>query len=600
MVTMNTALARQQAHVARLRDEKFDFGLTVGAAFVRGMRKSGYKSTAKALDELLDNSFEAGAANVHVVCGYEGSKSEKKPEQIAVIDDGAGMIPDMIRVAVLWGGTDRENNRTGIGRFGYGLPSSCISQGKRFEVYSRPEGGEWHMCAVDLAEIEQGKYTATGGHIIVPAPAAAKLPRFVQEYIEKTIPGGKLGHGTVVVIDKLDEISWKTTNALQDNLLKHFGVTYHKLRSLLEIYVNGVRSEPIDPLFQTPGFRWYDLDADRATMLDPLEIAVKDKESRETKGLIRVRFSWMPQSFGSKDKNGKAQSRNQNERFEILKDLNGIVVARMGRVIDTAIPPNKYMTLVNYDRYHKIEIDFDAGLDEEFNVPTTKQRVDVSERIWEILQEHGLFKVVEKLRKMTRADIERRETIKDVKPDEQRPSEVAMERAAATTPAPSPVAEEKRSQQGRRRLRQEAEKKAVETGKPVEEVEQALEAEYAGKPYKVEKRAVPGGSFFEVEYFGGTKRLWLNTETRFYTNLYAATGTTPSQRFALEVLLFSIGDCMLESRDEFRAMYDVELPNWSRKLEYALAQLEQNSSVASKDDTAAAAEIAETQSEAAE
>ena len=59
-----------------------------------------------------------------------------------MIDDGAGMIPEMIRVGMLWGGTDRENSRTGIGRFGYGLPSSCVSQGRRFEVYSMPEGGK--------------------------------------------------------------------------------------------------------------------------------------------------------------------------------------------------------------------------------------------------------------------------------------------------------------------------------------------------------------------------------------------------------------------------------------------------------------------------
>ena len=31
-------------------------------------------------------------------------------------------------------------------------------------------------------------------------------------------------------------------------------------------------------------------------------------------------------------------------------------------------------TFVNNDRYFKIEVDFDASLDEEFNVPTSKQR----------------------------------------------------------------------------------------------------------------------------------------------------------------------------------------------------------------------------------
>jgi hypothetical protein len=175
-----------------------------------------------------------------------------------------------------------------------------------------------------------------------------------------------------------------------------------------------------------------------------------------------------------------------------------------------------------------------------------------------------------------------------------------MEKAAAATPKVPPIIEAQRAERGRRRLRQEAERLAHEARKPVEEVEQQLEAEYAGKLYKVEKRAVPGGNLFEVEYFGGTKRLWLNTDSRFYHNLYAAPGTTPSQRFALEVLLFSIGDCVLEARDEFKAMYDVELPNWSRKLEYALAQLEQSSGVSSKEDLDAAEELGDARLRAAE
>jgi len=574
------ALEHQKAHIKKLTNEGFAFGLTVGAGFVRSMRKSGYKNTAKALDELIDNSFEAGGANVHIVCGYEGGKSEKKPEQIAVIDDGIGMYPEMVRLAVTWGGTDRENSRSGIGRFGFGLPSSCVSQGKRFEVYSKIEGGEWYVATIDLEDIERGKFTTKEGHVVVPAPKPAKLRPFVQDYIRTHVPGGELERGTVVVIDKMDEVTWKTTNGLQDNLLRHFGVTYYKKRSLFEIFVNGVRCEPIDPLFQTPGFRWYDLDADRVTALDPLEIKIKDKESREEKGTIRVRYSLMPITFGSKDKSlvgdRRSAGRNTNDRWDVLKDMHGIIMSRMGRVIDTVIPPAKYTTFVNYDRFNKIEIDFDAGLDEDFNVPTTKQRVDVSERIWDILEEHGLFKTLEQMRKNTRDEAKARNIKTDVDSQAPRPSETAMQAADAAGPKLPPAMKEEKLREGQKALRQEAEKIAAEKGRPAKDVQNELEAEWAGRLYKVEKRAVPGGNFFEVEYFGGTKRLWLNTESRFYSDLYAACGTTAKQRFALEVLLFSIGDCILDARGEFRPMYTVELPAWTRKLEYSLAQLERN------------------------
>src|SRR5579884_2835990 len=125
--------------VEKEKQKGLDFGLTLAAAFVRGIRDLGYKSTATALDELIDNALQAEAKMTRVAFGYQEATS-KKPSAIAVIDDGHGMDPDMIRVAVMWGGTHRENDRSGIGRYGYGLPSASVSQGRRFTVYSRPEG----------------------------------------------------------------------------------------------------------------------------------------------------------------------------------------------------------------------------------------------------------------------------------------------------------------------------------------------------------------------------------------------------------------------------------------------------------------------------
>jgi hypothetical protein len=471
---------RQKAHVEKLIKENFRYGLTVGAAFVRGIRKVGYKHTGTALDELIDNAKEAEASQAHVVFGYEGGKSEKKPAQIAVVDNGYGMIPEMVRVAVLWGGTDRENSRTGIGRFGYGLPSASMSQGKRFEVYSKPEGGEWTMAAIDLDDIERGEYTSKDGDIIIPPAKKAVLPRFVQDYVAERFPNGILDHGTVVVISKLDNLSWTTSNALQDNLLKHFGVTYHKLRAGFDVVVNGTRCEPVDPLFLTPGYRWYDLDADRAQALDPMLVEVKDRETKERLGRIQVRFSYMPLGFASVDKKKDAVGKNQNQRFWVLKEYNGFIISRMGRVIDV-VRASPLTTFVNYDRYIKIEIDFDASLDEEFNVPTNKQRVDISDRIWEILEEHGLLKALEQLRRKFREEKATKSAEHDTGEEEQRPSEVAMERTAILDARPSPDTQARLQEEGQRHLRQEAEKRAAETGKSVEEAAREIEADYSGK-----------------------------------------------------------------------------------------------------------------------
>ncbi len=140
---------------------------------------------------------------------------------------------------------------------------------------------------------------------------------------------------------------------------------------------------------------------------------------------------------------------------------------------------------------------------------------------------------------------------------------------------PLPVAE-KRAEQGRKHLEQEAEKRAAATGTTTEEAQREIEAELGGKPYKVAKRSIPGGTFFEVKQIGGTKVLWLNTASRFFQEVHASVSSTPGVRAALEILLFSIGDRVLDRRDELKAFYAHEVPEWSRKLEYALAHLAQS------------------------
>src|SRR5437868_3382613 len=86
-------------------------GLTVPDAFVRRIRHLRYRSNVEAIAELVDNAIQAYAERVDIVFGYEGTESQKKLTQIAVLDDGHGMTPDMIQLAMMWGGTHRENDR---------------------------------------------------------------------------------------------------------------------------------------------------------------------------------------------------------------------------------------------------------------------------------------------------------------------------------------------------------------------------------------------------------------------------------------------------------------------------------------------------------
>jgi hypothetical protein len=567
-----TGLDAQKAYVSdKTKSGHFKFGLMVGEAFIRGIRDIGYKHTGSALAEIVDNSIQAGAENVHIA--FDRNKSGAKVTSLAVIDDGHGMIPDMIRFAVMWGGTHRENDRDGIGRYGYGLPSASVSQGTRFTVFSAPRNSEVHAVTVDVERIGQGGYSDENGEIIIPSAKSAKLPKFVQDHINAQFPGGKFNHGTVVLIENLDKLSHTSVNGLRNHLLEFFGIAYQKLLRNTRILVDDTILEPIDPLFVTPGFRYYELDADRAQALDPIKIEVKGDDGKESKGTMEVRFAYMPATFGSVDKTKGAERKNQNARFAVMKEYNGILFYRMGRFLD-CVRHTPFHTFVNNDRYFKIEVDFPAVLDEYFNVSTSKQRVDVSDKIWDKLKEAGIEKAISTLTAKYRSERDRMRAEEDKKgPEGKRVSEEAMEETSKVLRSPSPEVRQRQEERGEEQLRKTAEKHAADTGQPVAKVEEQLRLELKGHLYKIAHENVPGAPFFRVYQLGGTLTLALNTAHRFYSDVYAAAESTPATRAALEVLLFSIGDCINNASEHTRGIYDLELPEWSRRLDYALLQL---------------------------
>jgi hypothetical protein len=556
-------LLAQRAHMAQVEQTDFDFGLIVAPAFINGIRSLGYKSSATAIDELVDNAIQAEAENVHVI--FDLNASGAKPERIAVLDDGHGMDPGMARLSVVWGGTHRENNRSGFGRFGYGLPSASMSMGRAFTVYSSVADGAFSKVTLDLDEITTPKYNQNG-RITVPVAEGAQLPDWIAEYAGEFYSDEPLTHGTAVVIDRLDLITWKTTTALEAHLVEHMGMTYRNVLRQVNIFVNGKRVEPVDPLFITPGFRFYDLDADRAEPLPPLAIDVKDATGAIS--TINVRYAYLPPSFGWVTADKGKENGAKNARFPILKETNGIIVNRAGRQIDvlTRCP---WTVFQNNDRYVKVEVDFPPTLDEEFQVTTSKQTVIPSERIWNILKEHGVYAAIQQMRQRSGKDRGYEVTRQDQDPNEKRPSERVMEESAKYK-AVKPVLPVEKQQEVQRKLKLKAASIAEQLGVPVEDIEKELESVAQGRPYKVEIENLPGAPYYRMEQIGGQKILKINGRHRWYTEVYAAPDTTPRWRNALEVMLFVMGDAELDATEDRQRFYEVERSVWSGRLSIAL------------------------------
>ena len=180
---------------------------------VRAMRDNGYKNAAYAIAELMDNSIQAGAENVELLCAetisQNGQRERRRINKIAVLDNASGMNAETLRMALQFGNGTRLDPtlHTGIGRFGMGLPASSMSQCQRVEVWSWQDEIENAIYTyLDLEEIICERMTD------VPEPESRTIP---EPWLSVGKHWGKTG--TLVVWSSLDRLMWKTAQALIDN-----------------------------------------------------------------------------------------------------------------------------------------------------------------------------------------------------------------------------------------------------------------------------------------------------------------------------------------------------------------------------------------------
>ncbi len=192
---------------------------------VKSMRDNGYKNTAYAIAELIDNSLQHGGTEVELIC-LEGDiqiaalKTVSRIKEIAILDNGKGMNSDTLQNALQFGnGTNLDKDaQTGIGKFGMGLPSSSISQAVRVDVWSWQNGYKEALHSyLDVDEISRGTLSE------VPEPTKLPIPEKWLQIINK------LGDsGTLVLWTNLDRCLWRTGKTIIDHSEFLVGRMYRK------------------------------------------------------------------------------------------------------------------------------------------------------------------------------------------------------------------------------------------------------------------------------------------------------------------------------------------------------------------------------------
>ena len=588
-----TEVERQEKYLAKLPDD-FPFPLFNAAQALESQRRSGYRNTAAAAREIVDNAIEAKATRIDIC--FERPKQLKAHQRsesinaMAFIDNGSGMLPKMARYALSWGSGTHFDDPAFIGKFGFGLPNASINQTKLVEVYTKTADA----AAITKATLDVRRVREHGLHTI-EAPVEAALPDFVQNYLDKA--GLAFEHGTVVVWVEPDRLSYRTPALMKEHLLDDFGVTYRYLLDKVDLIIDKTKIAAVDPLFLTPHARYY-LDEAKggSKMSADYNIAVKYARDPETgmpsltkvadlseldrsdpnleaAGAIYVRVARFPYGFAEAAGKGQKAATDANRRFEIRKTRRGMSFVRAGREIETVdvFPKSvkdqskglgEWPLLQSYAYHWGVEVRFDPDLDEVFGITNDKQTVRPMEDLWRLFAAEDIDDQLgreqayqRKMRKDERAKQESAKAEKSVEPTAAETAAAAADAMAGQKPR---VAERVRV-----KVREELEEKIAQRSKvddsSIEAARKALEDEAKRRPYVIDFYDEPRGPFYKPDWLNGSQvGVLINRQHPFFQTLYSPLLTLPhggQAKQALDILLIAL------ARAELAVEHD-ETANW--------------------------------------
>lgn len=350
-----------------------NFDVVPTALAVKAMQDSGFKNAAFAVAELIDNSIQAGASVVRFLCEEEavntGKNTVRAIRALVVADNGRGMDPLTLRMSLQFGNGTNLNNRSGIGRFGMGLPNSSLSQGDRVEVYSWQAGIESAMFSyLDLEELTNGQMKA------VPEPVPAAVP---PKWIRRVGAVADSESGTIVIWPKLTRCNWRTSKSVRNNSEEVIGRMYRHHISRGQVSIQMATCEgaemkdeavvrPTDPLYlmtNTTCPAPWEVEPMAEPHGEPQRFRI---EYRGGEHYVTVRWSLAKKS--ARYMEGAAQGRQAHGKH--AKRHMGLSLVRAERELALY---DQWCRKGDIDRWIGCEVSFEPELDELFGVTNNKQ-----------------------------------------------------------------------------------------------------------------------------------------------------------------------------------------------------------------------------------
>jgi len=212
-----------------------------------------YSSPHKAIEELVSNAFDAGAAHVHVVLSADLSSEDAT---IAVVDDGEGMDGEGLKQHWLIGVSNKRSlsrlpkARKQIGRFGIGKLATYVLANRLTHICKSKE--KYYATSMDYRAIHASSSEGVFDEKSVYLPLRQLTAEEAKTALAPFITGSKPGYKALRLFGKGAASSWSV--AIMSNLKPMAGDirqgtlrwvlrTAMPLRDDFALYLNGEKQE---------------------------------------------------------------------------------------------------------------------------------------------------------------------------------------------------------------------------------------------------------------------------------------------------------------------------------------------------------------------
>ena len=178
-----------------------------------------YSSPNKAIEELVSNSFDAGANNVHILLA---SDLRDPDATIVIIDDGEGMNGDGLKKHWIIGestrrGASGSSRRKPIGKFGIGKLSTYVLAGKLTHISK--SGDTYYAATMDYTNLTGSSSAASEGIFdeqTIQIPLRTLTMEQARVAVQHWTRGDKEGYQALKLFGEGASESW--TVAIMSNL----------------------------------------------------------------------------------------------------------------------------------------------------------------------------------------------------------------------------------------------------------------------------------------------------------------------------------------------------------------------------------------------